>query len=167
MRLLGAVLLWISLTCVGVISSTKLKTHITILEKTLIMLEEMKIQLNYLNVPIFDLLTNLSEKEYLKGLFYLKECHSDLEQGIDFPRAWKNSIENASHLYKTDEKERLLQLGCNLGASSTENQLNILDLQIVYFTEFLENAKNQSEKYGSTITALGVLSGCMVFILVI
>ena len=151
----------------GAISSIKLKNHISILEKTLLMLEDMKIQLNYLNVPIYDLLTNLNDKEYLKELFYLKECCRNLEQGIDFPSAWKNSIESTFHLYKTEEKERLLQLGLNLGTSSTENQLNILNLQIVYFAEFLDNAKIKSKKYGSTITALGVLFGCMVFILVI
>ena len=167
MRLLGAVLLWISLTSVGVICSTKLKKHIAVLEKTLVMLEEMKLQLNFLNVPIYELLSNISEKEYLKELSYLKECCENISKGADFPIEWKKALEKTSHLYKTEEIERLLQLGSNLGASSTENQLSILNMQTAYFGEFLENAKDKSRKYGNTFTVLGALSGCMVFLLVI
>lgn len=131
------------------------------------MLEEMKIQLNYLNIPMYELLNHISNKAYLKELSFLEDCRNNLERGEDFPIAWKSAIENTLHLYKTDEKARLLQLGENLGTSSTENQLNILNVQIVYFNEFLENAKFKSKKYGNTVTAIGVLSGCMVFILVI
>ena len=151
----------------GVICSTKLKKHITTLEKTLVMLEEMKIQLSFLNVPVYDLLCSISEREYLRELSYLKECCKNISMGADFPNEWKKAVEKTSHLYKTDERERLLQLGSNLGASCTENQICILNMQIAYFGEFLDNAKNKNRKYGNTFTVLGALLGCMVFLLVI
>ena len=131
------------------------------------MLEEMKIQLSYLNVPVYDLMMNLKDKDYFKELVYLRVCFEALKNGDDFPNAWKKSIETTFNLYKTQEKESLLQLGQNLGTSSIENQLQILNIQLEYFKDFLEISKSKYKKYGNTLTALGILSGCMIFILVI
>ena len=131
------------------------------------MLEELKIQLQYLNMPVYEMLNITGQKEYLSDLEYLSLCGSELKNGKDFPEAWKNSLEKYSQLYKREEKERLLQLGANLGTSNTESQINILTMQINCFDEFLQKAKNKLKKYGNMSTALGVLSGCMIFIIVI
>ena len=111
MRLLGAGLLWISLIYTGVIYSINLKKRINLIEKTIVMLEEMKIQLKYLNMPIYEMLKVISEKEYLRELDYIVNCIEELEKGLDFPIAWKKSIENTSRLYKREEIARMLQLG--------------------------------------------------------
>ena len=165
--MLGAVLLWISLICAGVIYSTKLKRRISLLEKTIMMLVEMKILLEYLNTPVCDLIIMTRSKDYLKDLKFLDVCYGYIELGKDFPAAWKESLESTPTLYMTQEKERLLQLGANLGTSNKESQINIISLQIVSFEDFLIKAKNKHKKYSGTATTLGVLSGCMIFILVI
>ena len=167
MKLLGAVLLWISLIYAGVIYSTKLRKRITLLEKTIMMFEEMKILLEYLNTPVYDLVSITNSKDYLTDLKFLDLCHRYIEIGKDFPTAWKESIETTSTLYMTQEKEHLLQLGANLGTSNKESQINIISLQIIAFEDFLTNAKNKHKKYSGTAIVSGVLTGCMIFILVI
>ena len=167
MRLLGAAFLWISLICTGAIYSIKLKKRIVLLEKTIMMLEELKIQLQFLNLPVFEMLCKAQNKDYLSDLDYMFVCSEEMNCGNDFPSAWKISLGNSHLLYKREEKERLLQLGENLGVSNTESQINILNMQINCFTEFLEKAKYKNLKYGNMATLLGVLSGCMIFILVI
>ena len=167
MKLLGAGFLWISLIYAGAICSIKLKKRVALLEKTIMMLEDIKLQLQYLNLPLYEMLNQTSTKEYLSELDYLSRCCEKLKIGCDFPSAWKKSLQNTSQPYKTEEKERLLQLGLNLGKSDTESQINIINLQISCFEEFVSAAKIQNKKYGNMTTVLGALSGCMIFILVI
>ena len=159
--------MWTSLICVGAVYSIKLKKRVDILEKTLLMLEEMKMLLKYLNVPVNEMLKKLCEKDYLSELSFLYECSFELQQNRDFPVAWRDSLENSSHLYKSAEIDRLLQLGQNLGASDAENQIKLLDLQTVYFEEYLDIAKNKYKKQGNTALTLSALAGCMIFIVII
>ena len=131
------------------------------------MLEEMKILIEYLNMPIYEMLISISSKEYLRQLNFIAVCADEISKGIDFPNAWKHSLSLYSLQYKTQEKDKLLQLGENLGASNKENQLNILSLQTTCFCEYLQKAKEKRKKYGSMASTIGVLSGCMIFILII
>lgn len=131
------------------------------------MIEEMKILLQYLNMPLSEMFKSLDNKAHLKDLDFIGKCVSAMENGSDFPIAWKNSVFSTSVLYKTQEKERLLQLGLNLGAGDTESQLKILNVYSVYFQGFLEKAKQECKKNASTSAVLGFLSGFMIFILLI
>ena len=167
MRLLGAVLLWISLIYAGVIYSTKLNKRITLLKKTILMFEEMKILLEYLNTPVYDLVSIAEDKDYFRDLKFLYLCCDYLKKGADFPDAWKKAIDESATIYTTQEKEHLLQLGENLGTSNKEGQIKLLNMQIVSFEDFLQKAKHKRKKYAGTAKALGLLSGCMIFILAI
>lgn len=167
MRLLGAGLLWTSLIYAGAAYSTKLKKRVILLEKTIMMLEEMKIIMQYLNSPVYEMLEALSKKDYMKEFDYIHRCCYQLSSGIDFPVAWENAVNSTVLIYKTQEKERLLQIGENLGISNTKTQLDFLNMQTLYFQEYLLKAKAQCKKYGNSSTVLGALLGCMIFILVI
>lgn len=131
------------------------------------MFEEMKILLEYLNTPVYDLVNITRDKDYFRNLKFLHLCCNYLKKGEDFPDAWKNAIDESATMYMTQEKERLLQLGENLGTSNKEGQMKILNMQIVSFEDFLQKAKHKRKKYAGTAKALGVLSGCMIFILAI
>lgn len=149
----------------GVAYSVRLKRRVVILEKTRIMIEEMKIQLRYLNVPLYDMLKSMRKKEYLQKLSIIAESCDLIDKGSDFHTAWKYAVENTALPYKTDETDRLLHLGLNLGVSDAENQLRILALESEYFDQYISEAKLSEKKYGSLTTTLGILSGCMIFIL--
>lgn len=147
--------------------SVKLKQRVDLLEKTKLMIEEMKIQLKFLNLPVYDILIKISQKDYLKKLTYISDCCSTISIGNDFHKSWQAAV-NSTHLpYKREEKERLLHLGLNLGTSDTENQLNILSLNSIYFDECISKAKLEEKKYGNMTTTLGLLIGCMIFILLL
>ena len=123
--------------------------------------------LQYLNIPVYEMLMQISEKDYLKELCFIKECCSLMADGTDFPVAWRNALISANQLYKREEKEKLLQLGENLGTSNAENQLKILNMQTSYFETFLQSAEENNKKYSTMVITLSVLFGCMVFILII
>lgn len=151
----------------GVTYSINLKRRVILLETTKLMIEEMKIQLNYLNLPIYDILKNFEDKAYFDKLSFIVQCSHRIEKGDDFRMAWQNAINSSSLPYKIDEKERLLHLGMNLGISDTKNQLIILDLNSSYFDEYILKAKAYEKKYGNLVASLSTLFGCVIFILML
>ena len=137
------------------------------LEKTRLMIEDIKIQLKFLNLPVYDILINISQKDYLKKLTYINDSCKLISVGNDFHNSWQTAINGTYLPYKRDEKERLLHIGLNLGVSDTENQLSMLSLNCVYFDECISKAKSEEKKYGNMTTTLGLLAGCMIFILLL
>ena len=163
MKLLGAGLIWTSLIFVATVYSSELKRRVIILSETSLMIYEMKIQLEYLNMPVYDMIDNLSKKDSLTEIDFLRQCRELLSQGKDFPLAWKTSVLNAMH-YKMNEKTVLLQLGSNLGTSNKENQIEMLQLHKIAFDEFIKTAKDKEAKYGKMSITLAALTGCMFFV---
>ena len=131
------------------------------------MLREMKMQLEYLNMPLCDMILQMKSREYFFSLGFLNECCNLIEIGTDFPKAWESAVINSSHYYKREETEKLLHLGTNLGRSNLSNQIDILNIHIGYFETFLKNAKIAQQKYGNMSLMASALLGCMFFIMVI
>ena len=163
MKLLGAGLIWTSLILVAGVYSVNLKKHVALLNKTINMLSEMKVQLEYLNMPVFDMINKINKST---GLDFLSECIELISEGNDFPTAWETSVNHAIY-YKSAEKNELLQLGSNLGTSNRDNQIEIICMHKTAFEEFLIKAKTKEQKYGKLSITLGTLMGCMFFIMVI
>ncbi len=131
------------------------------------MIEEIKMQLNFLNLPVYEIMKSISKKDYLNKLVYIKDICNMIEEGKDFHFAWLTALENTYLPYKSEEIERLLHIGLNLGISDTENQLVMLSLNSEYFEEYIKIAKLQDKKYGNMTVTLGALSGCTLFILLL
>ena len=151
----------------GAAYSIKLKKRIKLLENTSLMLRDIKIQLQYLNMPLYEILSEMKSKNYFREIIFINECDKFIVSGMDFPDAWKKSIITNSQYYKREEIHKLLHLGANLGSCNLENQLDIINLYIGYFDNFLEKAKSKQQKYGSMTLMLSMLLGCMIFLMVI
>ena len=131
------------------------------------MLQEMKIQLEYLNMPVYEMLYRMKSNEYFSKLKFLGECCTLVEAGYDFPKAWKRALENNPLYYMKEEKEKLLHLGTILGTSDQSNQIDIISIHSQHFEAFLKNAKITQQKYGNMSLIISALIGCMIFIIVI
>ena len=151
----------------GAAYSIKLRKHIRLLENTLFMLQDIKVQLQYLNMPLYEMLSVMKSKKYFSEIMFINECNQLIALGEDFPDAWKKSICAKPQYYKREEIYKLLHLGANLGSCNLENQLIIVDLHTANFENFLEKAKSKQQKYGNMTVILSMLSGCMIFIMVI
>ena len=130
------------------------------------MLQEMKINIEYLNMPVCEMIYKMKSKEYFARLDFLSECCEAIGEGYDFPEAWKNALENSNY-YKKEETDKLLHLGANLGTSDPENQINILNIHTDYFENYLKKAKSTQQKYGNMVLGIASLAGCMIFIMAI
>ncbi len=167
MKLLGAGLIWTSLILLGSSMSFYLKKRITLLQKTKMMIDEMKIQIEYLHLPLCDLVTYFEKNEIYSALCFLTECRKHIENGVDFPVAWNTAVTNSRCNYSSGEKEKLCELSRVLGSSDTKGQISILKLYSENFENFSLGAIEIYKKYSNLIIVCSVFLGSMIFVLLI
>lgn len=137
------------------------------LENTGLMIDQMKIRLAYLSLPINELVSGLASTELGHELPFLLRCQEYMIDGDDFPEAWQRALEKETLPYSAEEKEKLLQLGNNLGTSDLKGQLSLMEIYSDFFSEYTQKAKSKEKKYGNTAVVLGALIGSMFFIILI
>ncbi len=145
--------------------SLLLKKRQILLEETITFLNVLIVSIEYSRMNIIRIICSLSEEGTVRNLDFIRNCACELERGSDFPKAWNESVKDAL-LYKSSEKDKLLQLGAFLGTSDSVNQINIIKSYIVYFSGFLDNAADDYNRYGKVLSLFGMFLGSAVFILV-
>lgn len=131
------------------------------------MIDEMKIQIEYLHLPLSELVTYLANSEIYYSLSFLTECKIQLEKGRDFPLAWNFSVKNSKCNYSSGEKEKLCELSKVLGSSDVKGQISILKLYSETFEKFSLSAIETHRKYANLIIACFAFLGCTIFVLLI
>lgn len=146
--------------------SANLKKRVALMNNTIAIIYYIKVQLEYLNMPVCDIIRKLCSNKSVTKPEFLSECEKLISEGVDFPVAWESSVVQASY-YKTDEKSELLHLGANLGTSNKENQIEIISSHKSAFEAFEIKAREKEQRYSKLSVALSALIGCMFFITVI
>lgn len=164
---MGAGFLWISLIYLGLAYAHRLKERMELLEKTKLLINQIKIETEFLQLPAADLINKLSLNSQFSHIDFIISSKEMLEQGADFPDVWQKAIDNSSLSYKIEEKEKLLLFGKSFGTCDIENQITLIKIYENYFDEFYQNAKNKYSKHAKSSALLGTLIGCMLFILLI
>lgn len=131
------------------------------------MIKQIKIETEYLKLPLYEMLLKLSSLESFNCLDFIADCCILIDKGEDFPDAWRSCINNTKLKYKRDEKEKLLLLGCSLGSTDIQGQISILNTYEAYFSDFAVTSKEKEKKYSNLCVALSVLFGSMMFIIII
>lgn len=165
--MLGAGFLWASLIYLGLNYANNLKKRMKLLEETHLMIKQIKIETEYLKLPLYEMLIKISSFESFRELDYIVKCCELIDKGEDFPVAWRSSLKRTKLKYKSDEKEKLMLLGGSLGSTDISGQLTILSVYENYFNDFALNAKEKERKYSNISITLGVLFGSMMFIIII
>lgn len=164
---MGAGFLWASLICVGVNYARELKDRTKLIESTLLMIKQIKIEIEFLNLPLFEMVQKISKSDSFKSLDYLSNCCCLIKEGIDFPLAWNRAIKESLEKYNRSEKDKLLLLGESLGSTDISSQISMLNVYESYFLQEATLAKEKEKKYASLYITLGVLFGSMMFIIII
>ncbi len=144
-----------------------LKKRTVLLEKTVSLIINLKVELSYRREAILNLIRRLSCYSVCRNLDYLPLCEAYLQKGEDFPTAWKKSIAESRCPYTAEEKSKLSSLSEILGTTDTDSQIIMLNLYEEYMKDFLNKAEKSQSAYGRLSLILGFLSGFAVFILVL
>lgn len=144
-----------------------LRKRKSLLRETILLIEQIKIEIEYLKLPLGDIIKKLSENPSTMALDYLSLCDTYVKKGLDFPDAWSLSLKSSSLNYKTEEKDKLLQLGKSIGCCDIKGQMSIFEIYLSYFNEFYLAASSKYKKYSGLFTGICTLLGGMLFIMLI
>lgn len=159
-------LVFAALTSTGMMISLHLKKREALLERILLLLCSMKIDFGYSVLPLERIIEKYAVQEAFKSVGFLKSCFVKMQDGEDFPFAWKESVES-SELLSGDEKSKLLGLGSELGTSEAKEQINLICIYEDYMKNYLKKANEACEKYCKASIILGLFSGFAAFILLV
>lgn len=155
-----------ALTFAGIYISTLLKKRSEYLEKTVLLIECLILEIEYSSETLYEIIKCFSLRNEFKCLDYLLNCNSLIEEGVEYPNAWSDSV-SKSKFFNKNEKEKMLQLGRILGSSNMQTQKRKMKIYLEYFNNFLFVSKKAEEKYASVFLYSGTLLGFGLFIIII
>lgn len=115
-------------------------------------------QLEFLALPVVDLLDTLCERDCFVKLGFLQECRLLLHSGMPFPKAWKTACGKSISLRRED-LERLIAFGEVIGTTDLPGQLASCNLYTQLLNENLGSAREDFRTYGKLFPALGLCGG--------
>lgn len=131
---------------------------------TVLFLQRLSDEIRYSRSNISEIIYRICSEASFGELDYLSKCNEYITGGYDFPFAWRKSVETTP-LYKSKEKEKIIQLGNFLGTSDCESQVNTINLYSAFFEKYHSEAVKDSEKYVKLACVSGIFIGASVFIL--
>lgn len=149
----------------GMKISSLLKKRITVLEETVYLLNSLISEIEFSGIDIVKILSSLSAGASVKSLQYLNKF-TDFEMYGDFHKEWYSSVASFPY-YKSEEKDKMLQLGSYLGTTDTKSQIATIRLYFTYFENYRDSAVKEYEKYGRVSSLFGLFTGASVFILLL
>lgn len=149
----------------GFLICIRLKMRKSLLEKTVGFFESVRLKLRYSAMPVGEIIGSLAFSQAI-SLPLACDCRKLLDSGMDFPRAWEQSVKNQT-LYNSEEKEKLLFFGSLFGTSDLDGQITMTGMFIGVFEQLSKQAGEQSAKYADAAVYLGFFCGLGLFMLAI
>lgn len=157
----------VSMIFSGVMMSLRLKKRCVFLSETLLFISQVSLEIEFVNLPVFDILRKIESDGCCRSLDYIGLCVGKMQSGKALLSSWNESVEQSALPLKREEREKLKNLGSMLGTSDAQGQRAVLSLYKSYFTVYYEKALLEYEKYARTCVTLGIAAGVGFFILII
>ena len=148
----------------GTALHSRLKKRREFLHEILVFISMMKIEFEFMAMPVFRVLEKLYSSGSCRSLDFVSLCMRSVQKGDDFSEAWRNSVENSCLPMKKEEREKLSAMGSLLGTSDIKGQLSMLTLFYESFLAYRKKADNEYEKYGRLCITVSAIVGTGVFI---
>ncbi len=170
-KAIGIFLVLFSTTSIGFFLSGRMKERIEELETIRRLLLMLRGEIKYSHSTLAEAFQTIGRR--LKepyGAMLLKTA-SVMEQlkGQTLAQIWEESIREAlreSALYGED-KEKLIQMGNQLGYLDTEMQLSTIELYLEQIEEEIKNAWESFKRNGKLCRTMGIIAGIFLVILMV
>ena len=145
----------------------KVYQRVRALECCITLVELIKAELLYTLAQPASLMRELQKRQAVKELSFLSRCDTLCRQGIAFPIAWRESVQESGKTMSllAEDNELLLQMGELLGSTSLQGQIDQLERLKEQFHLQRERALEKYQTSGRLYRSLGILGGLAVVIL--
>ena len=168
MKIIGSIVIILSLSLIGRLSSNKLSKHVNYLNLMIEVLEFIKSDMSYNKSAILEITKKLSKDIYLDKLGLFDRLYKKLIKGKSMINAWKEALKDndIKFILNKSELAEIERIGYWLGNSDVEGQISNINLTLDFLKKNLIKAQEDKEKYYKIYNNLGVLSGIAVVILI-
>lgn len=151
----------------GVYASAGLNRRAAALEQSGRLVSRVASRIRYTAQPVGEIFFEVSGE--FAGLRFLPELLRALQEGTDFPSAWRQALEAKGTEYGLNGKDRELLLGYGegLGKTDVEGQMEHCRLYETLIGEQLEEARREASVKGRLYITLGTASGLGVALLLL
>jgi UDP-N-acetylglucosamine pyrophosphorylase len=109
MKLSGGILVSVSVLLLGMSLYSRLKKRKVFLGEILLFLSNVKIEIEYINLPLYQVLKKIQYSGICRNLSFISSCVKKIDQGEDFSEAWFESVSNSFLPMKKEERENDLE----------------------------------------------------------
>lgn len=130
------------------------------------MISMIRNEINYVSLPANELMVFLSEKDELKELAFIKTCVSWVNNGEEFPSAWKRSLNEKNEMLYMRRKdiEVIKAFGESFGITDADGQISNCELCLERLKNNRNEAEREREQYSKLSGILGLLVGLGIII---
>lgn len=157
-KFLGVIFIIICGAGIGAKASGDLKKRSDMCLCVKTFLSELSILMKYSGDTLFNLISELAERESISKLTFLSDVINSMLDGTNFPYSWKNALSNDKNLCP-ELKELLFTLGESLGTSDIDGQLVSIERAEKELLAIYENALSIYRKKGKLYRSIGILGG--------
>lgn len=153
----------------GIVRGRALEQRVIELKQSLIMVEKLQTCLRYERMPTKELIGQLARLDGLESLRFIKECDEQMQKNGNFPKLWKESIENSRNRMDLNsaDRELLKRIGDVVGGTDADGQISGLGLIGQMLSQALGQAEEERKQKGTLYRSLGVLCGIGIAILLV
>lgn len=165
-RLIGAVLIFFSVSSFGIYLSDNIKRKRERLETERKIIDEIALMIRWNSLTLHEIAEELYDNKSFSDFELIKNLADNCNHTRSFHNAWEKSVSSVKNLC-AEEKKLLFEVGAALGTTDKEGQLSTLEL---FSTRIEKMAESEAEKYkikGKMYRSLGVTAGAMIGIIII
>lgn len=160
-------MVWIAISAVGIISAEWFLRHEKALEALLWFFEKTELEVSHYSLSFPVLIEEASKESSARVLGFIPLCADKIKSGVDFPKAWKQSIEQKPPPLLKKEMEMLSDFGTLFSSCDKEGVLKLLDFYKKSFEVSFAEAKGARKKYAKICVFSGLFVGGIIFITLI
>lgn len=168
MRYAGLILLLAAFALSGRMFSMRVRERVKTLEKFRLMLRLMQTEIEYVNMPTYELLKNASQRQELSDMHFVADCLKLLDDGAPFYLSWEKAVnqQKFSEL-EGDDIRLILSFGNSLGTTDRDGQLKLCGMYEEMMEQKIYQARAKMKTHASLYSKLGIICGAAVVIILI
>lgn len=123
-------------------------------------LNELKVQIRYFGIDLFELFKRLSSSKSLEQLSFLSAIPNEFSPYDDFGTLWNKAVTEDNSL-DTESRDILIELGDFLGKSDVDGQMSIIDAASIRINALEKRTDEEYFQRSRLYRILGILFGIM------
>lgn len=158
----------VAFALVGRMFSMRIKERVKTLEKFRLMLKLMQTEIEYVNMPTYEMLKNASERQELSDLFFINDCLMLIDSGNPFDLSWSQSIQKTKPPeLENDDIQLILSFGKSLGTTDRDGQLSLCGMYEELIVKKAQEAQAKAKSHAALYSKLGIICGVALAIILI